>query len=114
MSLIARMAGIPENGQPPEEVKKLGFWQVLAFVSEVEKGHIAASVAYTELDLSASEQNEFNNYVTALANRGTVANKRAWISELGLIFNMAELGVNGSPGTNYTDLQSITARIQAI
>lgn len=114
MSLIARMAGIDETGQGPEFIKKLGFNQVLAFVSEVEKGFISASFAYTALQLSPSEQTEFNNYVTLLGSKGNQANKRAWINDLSFIFYLSELGVDGSPGTNYTNLASLTARINAL
>lgn len=123
MSLILRMAGIPEQGQDPIDVQKLGFEQVLAYVAEVDRAYIAASVAYTDLALTVEEQAEFNDFVALYGSKGNQSNKRAYLDELRQVFNMAELRVDGSgvnvgnppaPGTDYTDPVSFIARINSI
>ena len=107
MSLITRIAGIPETGQSPEDVRKLGFETVLAWMGEIDRGHRTASEAHAALSLSIAEQQEFDTLTALYAGRQSNAKER-YLQELREIFSLAE-----TRGAYQTEVE-LMARIDQI
>lgn len=116
MSLLSRLSGIPEPGQTYEDVKKIGFSQLVSAMAERKRGHISAAGIVAKFELTADEITQATalyNKLDALTNN---AQREAFLSELQQILHLSELGFDGSAdgGVNYGDLTSLQARINAI
>lgn len=109
MSLINRIAGIPEPGQSPENVKRIPvdfFW---AYLYEIAQGQRTQQQLIARFGINAEDQADLNWLIGKYNAQPNATAKAKFIELMRVIFFLAEAG---EPG--YTDSANIVARINAI
>jgi hypothetical protein len=112
MSLISRLSGVVGEGQSYETLKKIGFNQLIAALSESQRGKISTSDIVAQFELAPDEVTEVQALYGKLAALSSNAQREAFLNELQKILYLAEMKFDGSAsgGVNYGNLASLETR----
>lgn len=109
MSLINRIAGIPEPGQDPSDMQRIPvdfFW---AYLYEIAQGKRTQAQLIARFDISVGDQADLTWLIGKYNAQPNATAKAKFIELMRVIFFLTEAR---EPG--YTDSGSLVARINAI
>ena len=108
MGLVNRLAGIPEPGQTPEEVRKLEVNTFHASMYELAAGQVTKAQIVSYFGLDAAEQSELDWIISQYNAQPNAAAREKYVELLRVCFIMAEAQVPG-----YTTNAQLALRLAA-
>ena len=109
MSLINRLAGLPETGQDPSQVNRIPVEYFHAMLYELAEGEVTRAEIVSEFEIDVTEEAELDFLINAYNSQPNSAAKAKFVELIRIIFLMAE---QGHP--NYITNANIVARLNRI